>query len=235
VHNARQLATRSARWACAAVSSTCHSGDRGLLAGPPAASEAGPQHPRHTAAVDPAVVGALIALSGVLLSGVLAYLGERRADSRAVRCFEWERVERVNQDRRDVYVPYLQLADSTWDGIARLRREATECNRKFELALVGEAAIVQDALGELENHRQHLTLIADLDTRREASRLQHVLAALAADIGNESEVLDTLERLHGCMRKGMGIGDFGGVTALRVTPSRRWQRSAKRLGMKFEP
>lgn len=79
----------------------------------------------------------------------------------------------------------------------------------------------RDALAGLENHRQHLTLIADFDTRREASRLQQVLAALAADVGRESDVLDALERLHGCMRKGMGIGDFGGVAALRVTPSRR--------------
>lgn len=185
--------------------------------------------------MDPAVVGALSALGGVALSGGLSYLTERRADKRVLRSFELERVERLNQERREVYVSYLRLADNAWEIIARLRKEASQSNRTDQLPLVAETAGVQDALASLENHRQHLTLIADLDTRREASRLQQMLAALAADLGKESEVLDALELLHGCMRKGMGIGDFGGVLPLRVTPSRRWQRTARRLGMTFEP
>ena len=182
------------------------------------------------------MVGALSALSGVLLSGLLNYLTERRADKRAVRSFEWQRVEALNQERREVYVSYLRLADSAWDAIARLRRDAEEASERTErLSLVGDATVVQDALASLENHRQHLSLIADLDTRREASRIQQALPTLAVDVGMESDVLDALERLHGCMRKSMGIGDFGGVAALRVTPNRRWQRRARRMGMKFEP
>ncbi len=186
--------------------------------------------------MDPVVVGALSALSGVLLSGILAYLAERRADKRAVRSFEWERLEGLHQERREVYVSYLRLADSAWEAIARLRKDAEQAgDRKEALRLVADATVVQDALAGLENQRQHLTLIADLDTRREASQLQQTLAALAADVGRESDVVEALERLHGCMRKSMGIGDFGGVAALRITPSGRWQRQARSLGITFEP
>lgn len=185
--------------------------------------------------MDPVVVGALSALGGVLLSGVLAYLAERRADSRDARLFERQRVEGLNQGRRGEYVSYLRAADSAWDCIARFRRQVVEDGRPTELALVGNEAVVHDALADLESHRQPLALIADLDTRREAVRFQQALAALSADVGNEADVLTGLERLYECMRRGMGIGDFGGVMPLRVTPSRRWHRTARRLGMRFEP
>lgn len=193
------------------------------------------QDMQDTAAVDPVVVGASSALGGVLLSGVLAYLAERRADGRDARTFERQRVEGLNQERRGMYVSYLRVADSAWECIARLRRQVVEDGHLTDLALVGDEIVVQDALADLEHHRQPLALIADLDTRREAVRFQQTLAALAADVGKEADVLTTLERLYDCMRKSMGIGDFGGVMPLRVTPSRRWHRTARRLGMRFEP
>lgn len=184
-------------------------------------------------ALDPGVVGAASALAGVSLTGVLGYLSERRADNRARLSLEAARIERVQEQRRDICVEYLVQA-------RRLLTQIDEIGAGLEVAgqcahLAADMPQVKSAVEQLDLLRQPLSLVADLDTRRESQTLQAALRDYAGGVCTHSDCHDSLLRLQECMRVSLGVGEFGGVLPLRVTPGRRWRRTARRIGLTFEP
>lgn len=184
-------------------------------------------------AIDPGVLGAASALSGVGLTGVLGYLTERRADHRAGLAAEAARVERLQDQRRSVYVEYLVHARQ----VLSLVDESGEAfERQGQCAhLVAVAPEVKTALETLDLRRQPLSLVADLDTRREAYALNRALRDYASATCSHADCHDSIARLQECMRVSLGVGEFGGVLPLRTTPGRRWQRTARKVGLHFEP
>lgn len=89
------------------------------------------------------------------------------------------------------------------------------------LELIGDTPAVERQLAALESERQALTLIGDLDTRREAVRVQQILTGLACDILREQDVVDTFERLQDCKRASTGFDDLGHPRPLLTAPERR--------------
>ena len=94
---------------------------------------------------------------------------------------------------------------------------------------------MKNSLEQMDLQRQALSLIADLDTRREAGTLLGALRDYASGACTHPDCHDSLSRLQECMRVSLGVGEFGGVLPLRMTPGRRWQRTARKIGLNFEP
>ncbi len=130
-------------------------------------------------ALDPALVGGGFAIAGSLVTGLLQNWSQIRIDRRSAVAADAARVERLLDLRRETYLQYLQRADRAWDLVASLRQRSREQSAEGALALVGETAEVQREFAALESERQGLTLIGDLDTRREAIRLCEALTGLA--------------------------------------------------------